>query len=468
MLKLLIIFGALAIAGFGQVSSVAARRVIKYNTLPVTCAASDVGYQISDTTFYKCSPANTWAVFGGGGIASAPSLATTFSAAATTGSYSHNYGTTAHAVECVDTSNHLIFPTTIVKGLNSDSFTWAGGLTADTVCVFSVGGTGTGVAGQGNLTTVGAVPYVSASGTLNQDQTAGGQFFWDATNHWLGVGTATPLTPLQVSSTATGLVRGIMSAQYSTGTQGARFIGRKARGTEAVPLIVVTGDTLYNVVAEPYDGANYLQMGAIRIEASGTVAATRVPTQIVFATATDAAPSVLTDRWTINNAGHLLAVTDNVYDIGASGATRPRNLYVSTNIIAGGNLAAGAAAEIDITSRLSITSPSSGVMTLTDWAATSFNRLQFGGTTSSFPSLKRSTTIIQARLADDSAYAPFRMDYSQTMVYTVAGLPTCNAGLEGATLGASDLLAPTFLTAATGGGAVHGKVYCNGTAWVTD
>jgi len=50
----------------------------------------------------------------------------------------------------------------------------------------------------------------------------------------------------------------------------------------------------------------------------------------------------------------------------------------------------------------------------------------------------------------------------------VGSLPTCNAGAEGAHYGATDLLTPTFLTVAVGGGTVHGSVYCNGTAWVTD
>ncbi len=34
-----------------------------------------------------------------------------------------------------------------------------------------------------------------------------------------------------------------------------------------------------------------------------------------------------------------------------------------------------------------------------------FDRLQFGGTTSSFPALKRSSATLQVRLADDSAYS---------------------------------------------------------------
>lgn len=45
-----------------------------------------------------------------------------------------------------------------------------------------------------------------------------------------------------------------------------------------------------------------------------------------------------------------------------------------------------------------------GTVLMTDAAGTSFNRLMFGGSTSSFPSLKRSSTVLQARLADDSGY----------------------------------------------------------------
>jgi len=51
------------------------------------------------------------------------------------------------------------------------------------------------IGGVGNLTTVGAVPYVSATGILSQDPTV---FFWDATNNRLGIGTATPTVPLEV------------------------------------------------------------------------------------------------------------------------------------------------------------------------------------------------------------------------------------------------------------------------------
>lgn len=51
-----------------------------------------------------------------------------------------------------------------------------------------------------------------------------------------------------------------------------------------------------------------------------------------------------------------------------------------------------------------ISSPASGNIRLTNSAGTDFGRLQLGGTTASFPAIKRNLTSIQARLADDSAF----------------------------------------------------------------
>jgi hypothetical protein len=48
---------------------------------------------------------------------------------------------------------------------------------------------------------------------------------------------------------------------------------------------------------------------------------------------------------------------------------------------------------------------SAGVAALVDPSGSDFNRLQFGGTTSSFPALKRSSAALVVRLADDSANA---------------------------------------------------------------
>lgn len=60
---------------------------------------------------------------------------------------------------------------------------------------------GGSVTGASNLTTTGAIPYVSAASTLNQDAS---NLFWDSTNHRLGIGTTSPSVPLQVNMTADG------------------------------------------------------------------------------------------------------------------------------------------------------------------------------------------------------------------------------------------------------------------------
>jgi hypothetical protein len=39
-----------------------------------------------------------------------------------------------------------------------------------------------------------------------------------------------------------------------------------------------------------------------------------------------------TQRWNVNSAGHFLAFADNSYDIGASGANRPRDLFLANDL----------------------------------------------------------------------------------------------------------------------------------------
>lgn len=94
--------------------------------------------------------------------------------------------------------------------------------------------------------------------------------------------------------------------------------------------------------------------------------------------------------------GALLFTADNTIDIGAAGANRPRTGYFGTSVIT---------PLLTISTTAKLTAPSDGVLLLTDNAATSFARLQLGGTTSSFPSIKRNAAALNFRLADDSADA---------------------------------------------------------------
>jgi hypothetical protein len=71
----------------------------------------------------------------------------------------------------------------------------------------------------------------------------------------------------------------------------------------------------------------------------------------------------------------------------------------------------------------SISRSAAGVLRFAQGTNSDFNRLQFGGTTSSFPALKRSTTSLQARLADDSAFTNIQGKLTTETAYT-AGAPT--------------------------------------------
>jgi hypothetical protein len=55
--------------------------------------------------------------------------------------------------------------------------------------------------------------------------------------------------------------------------------------------------------------------------------------QISFYTAANTTTVTGTERWRVSSAGHFLAPTDNTYDIGASGATRPRTGYFGTSVV---------------------------------------------------------------------------------------------------------------------------------------
>jgi len=144
--------------------------------------------------------------------------------------------------------------------------------------------------------------------------------------------------------------------------------------------------------------------------------------------------------WYVNpgSGGHLLAGTDNTYDIGASGATRPRNIWAAGTINAAGqmncvaiNAGAGNIANsgtsnyIGTISSFFFKAASDGVVELCGSGLTGsgFGRLMFGGTTSSFPALKRSSTVLQARLADDSDFAPLQGKL-RTEANAVAETPT--------------------------------------------
>ncbi len=90
--------------------------------------------------------------------------------------------------------------------------------------------------------------------------------------------------------------------------------------------------------------------------------------------------------------------------------------------------------------------------------------ITFGGTTSGFPALKRNSTVLETKLADDSAYAQHAASVFQAATaHTVATLP--GAPTVGMIARVTDATSPTVGSTVTGGGAAAALVWYNGTNW---
>jgi hypothetical protein len=125
---------------------------------------------------------------------------------------------------------------------------------------------------------------------------------------------------------------------------------------------------------------------------------------------------------------------------------------VAASMFSTGAFQAGAASYFAWNGRTLSRAPSDGVLTLSNNAETDFSRLQFGGTTSSFPALKRFGTAPAIRLADDTVGA-------------AAVLTACASAGEGALAVVTDSNTNTWGATVAGSGSNHVLAYCNGTNW---
>jgi hypothetical protein len=174
-----------------------------------------------------------------------------------------------------------------------------------------------------------------------------------------------------------------------------------------------------------------------------------------------------TNRWTFDINGHFLAAIDNTYDIGAAAATRPRNGYFGSNVFVGSGVTItatdvriGSAGVFGPSSRSVFSSPSDGVMLLSNNAISDFFRLQFGGTTNSFGAIARDGAGVSIVGGAGGSTAHIKVPG-----VTVANLPAAATAGAGARSFVTDALAPVFGSAVAGSGAVKVPVYSDGAAW---
>lgn len=92
----------------------------------------------------------------------------------------------------------------------------------------------------------------------------------------------------------------------SNDVNSSQFLFRKARGPLSAPLAVNFGDRLGTIDFSGWGGVSgFINTAQIRALVAGTVADTRVASMLVFATGTDAVPTVLTDRAAIDEFGRF-------------------------------------------------------------------------------------------------------------------------------------------------------------------
>lgn len=150
----------------------------------------------------------------------------------------------------------------------------------------------------------------------------------------------------------------------------------------------------------------------------------------------------LTQTW--NTTGTPTAFKLNVTDAASNSASLLMDLQVGgtsrfevnkggditafRDITSGRDLNASNIGTISWNGRSTMASPSNGQIKLADSSGIDFSRLQFGGTTSSYPSLKRNTTYFDARLADDSAYTYITDLYNRIGSGSPEGVVTAPVG----------------------------------------
>ena len=197
-----------------------------------------------------------------------------------------------------------------IIGYGSDSADFETAVASIQFVVDDVGGPGAGAIG-GSLefyTTADGGETLTLSYTVATDQNI---FVADANGvvigHTAQVATNGQTNEFQIIGTSAPDAQ--MSIQrWTADAVGPRLHFAKSRVTTIGTFgIITTGDVLGEIMAFGDDGVDFNSNGnasaAIRFASSGTLAADRVPGEISFYTATDAAPSVLTIRATLDNAG---------------------------------------------------------------------------------------------------------------------------------------------------------------------
>src|SRR5215468_354339 len=105
---------------------------------------------------------------------------------------------------------------------------------------------------------LGDVAYSEGGGTLGFDPT----FFWDDTNHFLGIGTNTPAWPIDSVTIGAGY---FFTTSYRESANGGGLQIQHARGTPDAPALLQNGDGIGAIYFNPINGDGTFDQTACEI-----------------------------------------------------------------------------------------------------------------------------------------------------------------------------------------------------------
>ena len=146
-------------------------------------------------------------------------------------------------------------------------------------------------------------------------------------------------------------------------TTATSFTGTRSNGTYGTPTALASGDEVTQFYGQGHTGSAFADVGSISIRADAAFAAGSSPGRIEFHT-TPSASTTQVERWRIDNAGHFLAASDNAYDIGASGATRPRTGFFGTSVDVDGTVFSGSTTATRLSTTTGVDGTTTGVTAL--------------------------------------------------------------------------------------------------------
>lgn len=127
----------------------------------------------------------------------------------------------------------------------------------------------------------------------------------------LGIGTASPIVPLDIYNSTAAVIRlqgdsivNTQLAKYSTDNQPAVALIRKGRGTVASPSAVASGDNMGSITFQAYGGTNNRSLAAITGVVSTYTSDTDISSYLNFSTTATGGVSAA-ERMRIDSAGNV-------------------------------------------------------------------------------------------------------------------------------------------------------------------